>query len=246
MLEQWVSRKGELESNLVDDTRTAALHVLLEAAFDISYRFSGGVRQLVPGFTTTYDEAVRTVLDNILLVFLCFSALKMRKSWWQPRKLQQILIAATELQFHMSNLLDHERELMQSRNQSPRRNLANVLLRASEKEIHSRSENTQKLTREEVMGNLFIFNLAGHDTTANTLAFSLALLAAYPEWQQWLLAEIITVADDAGELVYERCFPRLKRCRAFMVSKSLAKVRPMQATTEKLLRRCKTDFCSLS
>jgi cytochrome P450 len=222
MLEQWISRMGEKKSNPVDDTHTAALHVFLEVAFDVSYPFSGGVRQLAPGFTMTYVEAVRTILDNIPLASLCISVLKLRKSWWQPRKLQQLLTAAEELESHMSNLLDHERKLMQSLNQSQRRNLANALLGASEKEMHPRLVSLQNLTKEEVMGNLFMFNFAGHDTTANTLAFSLALLAAYPEWQQWLLTEVTTVANDAKDDAYEFCFPRLKRCRAFMVSTLLA------------------------
>ena len=213
---------GEKKSNPVDDTHTAALHVFLEVAFDVSYPFSGGVRQLAPGFTMTYVEAVRTILDNIPLASLCISVLKLRKSWWQPRKLQQLLTAAEELESHMSNLLDHERKLMQSLNQSQRRNLANALLGASEKEMHPRLVSLQNLTKEEVMGNLFMFNFAGHDTTANTLAFSLALLAAYPEWQQWLLTEVATVANDAKDDAYEFCFPRLKRCRAFMVSTLLA------------------------
>jgi cytochrome P450 len=223
MLEQWILRKSEKKDNPVDDTRTAALHVLLEVAFDLSHPFSGGVRQLEPGFTMTYVEAVRTVLDNIPLTSLFISVLKLRKSWWQPRKLQQILAAAEELRSHMSNLLDHERELIQSCSQSHRRNLANSLLGASEKEMHPGLVSVQNLTKEEVMGNLFIFNFAGHDTTANTVAFSLALLAAYPELQQWLLTEVATVAKDAKDFAYECCFPRLKRCRAFMVSTFLAK-----------------------
>lgn len=42
---------------------------------------------------------------------------------------------------------------------------------------------------EYVVGNMFIVILAGHETTAHTLAFALTLLALYPEQQQLLFEE---------------------------------------------------------
>ena len=33
------------------------------------------------------------------------------------------------------------------------------------------------LTDEEIFGNLFIYNLAGHETTAKTLAYAVALMS---------------------------------------------------------------------
>jgi cytochrome P450 len=37
------------------------------------------------------------------------------------------------------------------------------------------------LTEEEIYGNIFVYNFAGHDTTATTLNWALYLLAAFPE-----------------------------------------------------------------
>ncbi|KDN63942.1 hypothetical protein CSUB01_06575 [Colletotrichum sublineola] len=53
------------------------------------------------------------------------------------------------------------------------------------------------LTEDEIGGNLFIFTIAGFDTTANTLAYAVTLLAAYPEWQAWIQAEIDAVLGPA-------------------------------------------------
>jgi cytochrome P450 len=81
-----------------------------------------------------------------------------------------------------------------------------------------------KLTNEELMGNIFIFllgnkfasfcytaklcNLAGHETTAHTLAFAAALLALYPDVQEKLHKHIKEeVADPSGAPV--RIFIRL-------------------------------------
>ncbi|KAK1984493.1 cytochrome P450 [Colletotrichum cereale] len=85
--------------------------------------------------------------------------------------------------------------------------------------------NKTYLTEEEIGGNLFIFTVAGFDTTANTLAYAVTLLAAYPEWQAWIQAEIDAVlgpapseGDDDDELPdYAAAYPKLVRCMAVML-----------------------------
>jgi cytochrome P450 len=85
-----------------------------------------------------------------------------------------------------------------------------------------------KLTNEELTGNIFIFligecsllvlgvsmahefALAGHETTAHTLAFTVGLLALYPEVQEKLLQHVMEkVADPTGApvrpLVAQKC-----------------------------------------
>jgi cytochrome P450 len=51
------------------------------------------------------------------------------------------------------------------------------------------------------IGNAFIFLIAGHDTTAHSLALALALLALYPEEQAKLVREIQEVRPDGGDFV---------------------------------------------
>jgi cytochrome P450 len=72
-----------------------------------------------------------------------------------------------------------------------------------------------KLTNEELTGNIFIFLIgdgswlyvvtpltsssAGHETTAHTLAFAIALLALYPDVQEKLYRHVKeNVADPSG------------------------------------------------
>ncbi|WWC73665.1 uncharacterized protein I206_107637 [Kwoniella pini CBS 10737] len=52
------------------------------------------------------------------------------------------------------------------------------------------------LTEEEVIGNMFIFLLAGHETTGHTIAFTIAQLALNPEWQDECYKEIKAVCGD--------------------------------------------------
>ncbi|EJD47655.1 cytochrome P450 [Auricularia subglabra TFB-10046 SS5] len=71
-------------------------------------------------------------------------------------------------------------------------NLLAALLRAQEEG----PDGARPMTREEVMGNAFIFLFAGHETTANTLHYSLLRLALHPDIQAELLTEIDEILND--------------------------------------------------
>ncbi|KAI5120962.1 hypothetical protein M0805_006635 [Coniferiporia weirii] len=58
------------------------------------------------------------------------------------------------------------------------------------------SEGKLSLSDEEIIGNCFIFTFAGHETTANTLAATLALLALYPDEQEWVYESITDVLGN--------------------------------------------------
>jgi cytochrome P450 len=50
-------------------------------------------------------------------------------------------------------------------------------------------ETGEKFTTDEMVDQVAIFFLAGHETSASTLAWALYLMALYPEWQEKLAAE---------------------------------------------------------
>ncbi|KAF9054616.1 cytochrome P450 [Panaeolus papilionaceus] len=70
-------------------------------------------------------------------------------------------------------------------------------------EANSEAEDGFTLTESEVMANIFIFLLAGHETTAHTLAFTFGLLALYPDEQEKLYHHIKSVLRDGREPTYE-------------------------------------------
>lgn len=107
------------------------------------------------------------------------------------------------------------------------RNLMTSLVRAStdvtetldsgnQASIHNQSG----LKESEIYGNMFVFNFAGHDTTAHTLAFAIVILSAHPFVQEWLSEELQYVLGDSKpeDWSYTEVFPRLKRCLAVLVS----------------------------
>lgn len=65
---------------------------------------------------------------------------------------------------------------------------------------------------------VFIFNFAGHDTTAHTFVWVMYFLAGNPEVQDWIHEEIQHVLGDRpkDQWDYKNDFPRLKRCIAVL------------------------------
>jgi cytochrome P450 len=72
---------------------------------------------------------------------------------------------------------------------APARDLLDVLLAA-------RAPDGSPLTDAEIGDEVATFMLAGHETTANTMSWTLALLSAYPSARQQLEAEVDSVLGD--------------------------------------------------
>jgi cytochrome P450 len=59
-------------------------------------------------------------------------------------------------------------------------------------------ETGQRFTTAEMVDQVAIFFLAGHETSASALAWALWLLAAHPDWQEQLAAEARALPDRPG------------------------------------------------
>ncbi|KAL9016039.1 MAG: hypothetical protein Q9185_006605 [Variospora sp. 1 TL-2023] len=212
------SKDGTLGTKTtVEDTATLALHVLTAAGFGTSYSFSQGVSKLAPGHEMTYRDSLSLCLSNI--VTFAIIPKQYLSSPFMPRKLQRLGQAAREFQKYMDEMLAKERKAGDER-QAHTVNLMSALVRASEEDTRSKESghgSKTGLTDEEIFGNIFAYNLAGHETTANTVAFALVLLAANPHYQEWVREEILHPQSIAN-MDYESSFPRLQRCLAVMVS----------------------------
>jgi cytochrome P450 len=108
-------------------------------------------------------------------------------------------------------MVRERRELGADQSSRRRQDLLGALIQSSEdasEEKEDASEAQTKsvpLTDREVMGNIYVFLLAGHDTTAHTLAFTFGLLGLYPEIQQELYESITKVLPTPlDEMTYEK------------------------------------------
>jgi hypothetical protein len=100
-----------------------------------------------------------------------------------------------------------------STNISARGDLVSSMVKAGKQDTSS------ALSENEVVGNVFVFVLAGHETTATTLQTALILLAANPELQQEIQNEIrdIWTAKTEGEDLNYLDYPKMRTIMALMV-----------------------------
>jgi cytochrome P450 len=217
MLESW-DESGIL-SSVAADTRTLSLNVLaaigFRQVFDFQHSRKAKASEGAGGLS--YRDALQIVLDNVILIMLI--PRKYLTYSWLPAWMRRIGFAGNEFQRHMKGMVEVETESLNHEKKSSS-SLITSLVRALD--THQK-DTTKGMSIEEIYGNLFVINFAGHDTTANTLAFALLLLVAYPEIQDWIGEELCqvtktTTADGLNYWDYGVLFPKLVRCRSVMAS----------------------------
>lgn len=221
MLQAWTLSNVSGIPSVAKDTRTLSLNVIAATGFHRSYKFRSS-NQSATDEAGTYRDALQTVLDNVIVLMLVPRRLLQLPI---PRSLARIGSAAAKFKQFMMDMLDEETTLLQ-RGETGTGSLMTSFVRALE--THRKEEAVLKtneglpskgLTVDEILSNIFIINFAGHDTTANTLAFSMILLAANPEVQDWVAEEVrqVTKNSDSENWDYNELFSNLKRCRAVLV-----------------------------
>ncbi|KAI4269592.1 MAG: hypothetical protein LQ337_007188 [Flavoplaca oasis] len=169
-----------------DDTRTVALHVLAYAAFQRSHPFRSTSYQ--SSHPSTYRDSISIILKNILVIIVLPAAIF--RILFLPHRWKQIGAAVTNFQKYMQEQVLEEQALMAQGKQGSGTLISN-LVRASEEQGTGHGKPRFKpLSDEEILGNIFVFNFAGHDTTAIALAYSVLLLVAHPKVQVWITEEL--------------------------------------------------------
>jgi cytochrome P450 len=228
LLQYWAKEKREQDgfSSASKDTRTLSLNVMAACGFRRSFNFETSSDEITTTSTYSYRDALQIVLDNAILIML-IPRQYLRYSWL-PQNMQILGKAAADFKLHMARMLEEETDMM-NRGEKGSGSLMTSFVRAldTHQKEDTKSTGTRGLSVDEIFGNIFVINFAGHDTTANTLAFTIILLAANPEVQDWVREEVrrVTKAMDVADWDYERLFPQLTRCRAVLVSSS----RPLSA-----------------
>lgn len=223
MLESWTSRPMQHVPSISKDTRTLSLNVLAATGFRRSYKFrSASEPEKKADEAGSYRDALQTVLDNAIMLMVISP--KLLSLSFAPESWHRVARAAADFKNYMIRMLDEETTAL-NKGKSGSGGLMTSFVRAlnvkqKEDAKGSASSSTPKgLTVDEIFGNIFVINFAGHDTTANTLAFSMLLLAAYPNVQDWVAEELRELTSATEEWEYSM-FSKLKRCRAILVKLS--------------------------
>ncbi|GAB7346615.1 hypothetical protein MBLNU459_g1755t1 [Dothideomycetes sp. NU459] len=224
MLTSWIKQGKESVARVPDvgaDTMRLSLHVISRAGFGVRLLWpheeleQGGKAGVIPeGHTMTYKDALSTLLENILAVMLIPRWLLIRS----PLKSNQIAYNSfLEWGKYMREMYQEKRSEVQAGETREGMDLMGALISGAG--ITSDSISTQDpekgskqlLTDDEILGNAFVFILAGHETAANTLHFSMLYLAMHYGSQARLHRDLDEIFGDrpVSEWDYDRDVPKL-------------------------------------
>lgn len=166
VLQYWKSLEPPIR-RIAKDTRTLSLHVLSGAGFSKSYSFHKSAEAAKPGQFFNYRDSLAIILENIILILICGPKFLTYK--FLPQSWTRIGQATTDFKFHMTEMVNEEKSLI-AKGKLGGGNIINSLICASEEMTKSSagseedSKITRGLTEEEIYGNIFVYNFAGHDT----------------------------------------------------------------------------------
>jgi cytochrome P450 len=214
MVEAWTKKDAVIR--VAKDTRTLSLNVLAAIGFRKSFNFESSASEDSGSANEnfSYRDALQMVLDNAILVMVV--GRKHLLYSWLPAWIRRIGKGADDFQKHMEKMLDDEMASL-NRGEKGTGTIMTNFVRALDQ--HQRDD-TKGMSAEEVFGNIFVINFAGHDTTANSFSFAVLLLGANPDVQEWIAEEVkqATAGSPEGSWDYATLFPKLVRCRAVLVS----------------------------
>ncbi|KAI1419302.1 cytochrome P450, partial [Xylaria sp. FL1777] len=212
MLKCWLLAADTGIPSMQKDIRTLSLNVLASIGFRKSYEFRSSSEPTIDE-AGSYRNSLQTVLDNIIPLMLV--PYRILSNPLLPKSWVKVGNAAASFKQHMANMLEEETTAF--KNKTPGSGgIMTAFVHALE--AHDQDVSAKRgLSVDEIFGNLFVINFAGHDTTANTLAFTMLLLAANPQVQEWISEEILATTNDMPAKDYKFLFPALKRCRAVLL-----------------------------
>ncbi|KAH8981652.1 cytochrome P450 [Lactarius akahatsu] len=175
----------------VDITLPIALFVIGVAGFGRRVTWTSDL-SVPPGHQMPFKDALHIVSTNLIL--------KMGLPNWAMKlteRTRRVNLAFDELRQYMVEMVNARRS---AETREERHDLFNGLLDAAD----DNPDGSVAITEQELIGNMFIFLLAGHETTAHTLCFTFALLALHPDEQERLYQQIKGILVDLnGMPTYE-------------------------------------------
>ncbi|KAH8647943.1 cytochrome P450 [Xylariales sp. PMI_506] len=211
-------------NHTIPGLRTIAMNVLGKMGYGKSKSWTAEQPVYDPKADIAYVDAIGLLAQHVFFISTLPSWL-LRRGFMSP-KIQTVEATFQRIPRLTKDLLESEREEAAVGGRE-RDNILSMLVRFSDlekkKTEHSSKHDSQYLTEEEISGNLFILTAAGFESTANTLAYAVTLLAAYPQWQSWVQQEIDHVwsnleGGDKEHFIpdYDTVFPKLTRVLAVM------------------------------
>ncbi|CAE6475249.1 unnamed protein product [Rhizoctonia solani] len=174
-----------------DLTMPVMLYVIAKAGFGQDVKLEDD-EEIPEGHILTFKQALWEVSRNLLLIMLLPKwALALKARW------KYLDIAREELKSYLHEMISSSRteKLHEGVSVKKRYDLFSQLL-------YAHDENNT-LSEEELIGNTFLFVIAGHETTAHSLALTLGLMAIYLDEQRKLVNQILDLQKEGHECTYD-------------------------------------------
>ena len=223
MLSGWVTKDQTTSGTIWDlaaESMRLSLHVISRAGFGVRLQWphEGADNPVPAGHTLTYKSALESLLVNIIVVMLTPKSILSRS----PFKLHKVANESyVEWGKYMREMYHEKRKEVKEGETREGMDLMGALvtgagitteaLNADDPQDDHKKSNKQLLTDEEILGNAFVFILAGHETAANTIHFAIMLLAMNITSQRRLQEDLDTIFGDRpiSEWDYDEDVPKL-------------------------------------
>lgn len=175
--------------NAVDLTSNLALMVISSAGFGSRLGWNDG-DEAPAGHVMTFQKSLNLALSKMVYrLLLGDSVLRL----WEDGR--ETMLAFKEFRVYMSEMIEERQNA--PGDGSRRADLFTNLINGTSLDTEEKEDN--QLLKDELMGNIFIFLLAGHETTAHSLGFTLALLAVHQDIQEKAFLELRSMVPQ-GEI----------------------------------------------
>ncbi|KFY45996.1 hypothetical protein V494_00661 [Pseudogymnoascus sp. VKM F-4513 (FW-928)] len=225
MIRKWMDGSDKSSRTLDDipaDSMRVALHIISAMGFGVRLLWPGDVfskedkdsglihmgDKPVGDHTMTFEKALASVLDDIFVLMLTprwllkTAPFKGAKGAWESYK---------NWKLYMEELLEKKVEAELAGEKTLGMDIMGALVKSATDEGRSDQKkspgqlesNKRGLTDENIIGNSFVMLLAGHETTANTIHFTLMELAMSPSSQRNLQKEVHTLFGDSDPKTWD-------------------------------------------
>lgn len=190
----------------VSMTLRVALLAIANAGFGMDMSWNDDENMPIPpGHKMTFQTALHVVAQSSILRL----AIPKWLDWLPFKAIREMVTSFDELEKYIQSMIKDKRGALlgekapvdDNANAEPkfeldeRQDLFSKLVKSS-------LSGEAPLTDEELQGNIYIYLLAGHETTAHSISYCLALLALWPEKQEEMYRQIMQAMPADGVTTY--------------------------------------------
>ncbi|KAE8146908.1 cytochrome P450 [Aspergillus avenaceus] len=226
MVQHWIQQHSQNPHEFVltdarEDILKLTLNIICSVAYGVKLPFkpiqritadsTGGLFRDAttppPGYHFTFRSVMEYMNKNLITVFMANSFLPK----WLSRAAKPYFKKDFDAFYDLHQYLQALVSIAETKKPHDHNLLEGLLDSRRTGEHHVRYN--QGLSDSEILGNLYIFMIAGHETTATTLRFALVLLALHQDAQDYLYDGIRQATYDEpaspSEWDYSSVYPKL-------------------------------------